>query len=471
MKTLAIQVLGLALLLSSNARADDLWESVFALGHPDGARRASARQALFSAGPEGFRTTLMAVRMLGDRAPEAVGAGLRCPMAWFPGGHRDAPLAAARLLGEMMAAEPELAVSLLGSTSPVERKLGLLGLAPDVPRLLEALEGLWQESDASVVEYAPKAIACAMALNPGDQTALEALLEAGALARDRRGEMQPPALCEALDADSAPVLDALVDGRARVSGWSSARVSGWSSQGDELSITVTMPGGAKVTLRPRCAIELYDAVSRRGNYLPELIMPFVESLGVEAGLRREALHRAERDVEEFPETGRNHHAARLVNAGGRSRHRVTYHAKDPFAQEQLLEAAARQNQPLAWMAIDQATFCRGDFGDFRRIELLGFVGTNEAATTAAELARRCPRARAAAVTALIRLGDRRAAEFLAGALEDPMFSRDALERALGEHLTRALGAELVRLSGREDRVGQGAREILAGLQRAGLLRP
>jgi hypothetical protein len=274
--------------------------------------------------------------------------------------------------------------------------------------------------------------------------------------------MLPPTRCEEAGFSMGPVLDGLISGQASA--------SGWQRSSNELSISIEMPDGVQVLLSPRCAFELYDAARRQERYLPGLIMPFVEELTLDPRDRQEALQRAERDVVFFPADERNRQAARLVNAGGRCAHLVTYNAEDPFAQEEYLEAAARQGQARAWQVIDQAAFCRGDFGDGERIELLGFVGTTEAAETAAELARRCPRARGAATVALLRLGDRRAVDHLASALEDPGFARLSLDRALREHLTPQLTRALQKIAQQEGDGSGEARQVLERLRAAGKVR-
>jgi hypothetical protein len=453
--------------LPVRAGADELWEAVFQLGHPDEATREAAAQTLRAAGPAGFQVTLLATRTLDAAALPSLARELGCIMLAFDGGPVWSPPesamavghAAARLLAEFVQEEPELALELARSAVPAERKIGLLGLTCDAPKLLEVLEELRDETDPGVVEYARRIIPCATIKAHGDEQLILALTQASLAARARREEMLPPVRCEEAGFSVGPVLDGLIAG--------TTRASGWQRENSQLSIQVRMADGVRVLLSPRCAFELYDAARRQERYLPGLVMPFVEELTLDPRDRQEAMRRAERDVVFFPEDDRNYEAARLVNAGGKSAHLVTFNAEDPFAQELYLEAAARQGQARAWQVIEQAAFCRGDFGDGERIELLGFVGTSEAAETAAELARRCPRARGAATVALIRLGDRRAADYLAAALEDPGFASNSLERALSEHLTQPLTRALLQAAARGGIGSLDAQQILERLRAAG----
>ncbi len=450
--------------------ADELWEAAFRLASGDESVRRSARQALLEAGPAGFEVVLLATRTLGEATLPSLAMRLHCPMLAFDGGPTwswpDGPLAvghaAAGLLAELLQSEPELSAQLVRSAVPAERKIGLLGLSGEADRLLEALDAIREEADVSVVEYARRVIPCATLRARGDEQLIMALTQASLAARARRAEMLPPVRCEEAGFSMGPVLDELLQG--------TARASGWQRSGQELTVLVSMSDGARVMLSPRCALELYDTAARQLRHLPGLVMPFVEGLTLDPGDRREALRRAERDLLLYPAEERNRLAARLVIAGGRSEHQVTFDAEEPFAQEELLEAAARQGQPAAWRVIEQAAFCRGDFSDSERIALLGFVGTREAAETAAELARRCPRARAAATAALVRMGDRRAADFLAGALESPGFSQDALERALVEHLSPRLAAALQKIAAGQGAGATQAANLLERLQVAGKLR-
>lgn len=441
------------------------WEDVFSLTHPDEALRNDARTRLLGSGPDGFRILLLATRTLGDQTLPVLALHMHCPRAAFAGLPMLNPwigFLAAEILAERMTASPAEATQLARSAVPLERMMGLLGLTAEPRSLSAALDDLVHETDPGVLDFTRRLLPCAIKRAQDDPEAAQSLALASRWLVGLRDEILPPTRCEDASFSAGAVLEALLSG--------SARANSWRRAGEDLRVMVTLEGGVEVALSSRCALSLYDDAVGHQRFLPGLIMPFAESTVIEPRLRQEALRRAERDLLRYPAQELNALAARLVLAGGPSEHLVTFNADSPFAQERLLEAAARQGQPAAWRAIEQATLCRGDFGHIERIALLGYVSTREAASTAAEIAKHCPQARGAATAALIRLGDRRATDTLADALADPKLGQDALERVIEEHATSWLVTSLRQIAAGEGRAADQAGRILAGLRDNGRIR-
>ena len=224
--------------------------------------------------------------------------------------------------------------------------------------------------------------------------------------------------------------------------------------------------GESLEVLPGCAVALYDAVAERGRYVRELLMPVATEQWSAVGARQAAGARAVKDLERYPEDQRNSLAAKLVNAGFTVPVKVTFKTDSSFIQQEELEAAARQGSPEAKAAILQAVYCR-DISGAAGVQLLGFVKAREAADTAYQLAKKCPRSRVDATAALVRLKDKRALELLGPALEGPGFGHDALREALMESLTPQVAAKLRALA--EKKV-TGAEELVRVLKAAQVMR-
>ena len=426
----------LALLETAAPRGDAaLWDAAFQLGDPP--RASQARKTLVDAGAAGQTVLLRMARSGGDApAIQALLAGQPCALIPSLLGSREPPSPAthaARELGQRVLTEPALRERLRASPDAFERRFVLTALVADPALLLTQLPPLEHERDARVLTSARESLECAgrARLAPGAKRP-----DPGAL-RDARRQLTlwldarvPTSRC----ATAEDLQGALQEGLAAGT-W---RASGWSASDGELRVSLSSTQGERTTLSDQCALGMYDALARRGEYRPALVMPLATSEELEPGLREQAGQRAVADLEHYPEAERNGLAAQLVNAGFPVAVRVTFDTKErAFLQPEHLEAALRQQQPEARAAVERTVFCHGTFGD-SGIALLGYLGTPEAAALAWRYATQCPSARQQAAAALVRLEDPRALEPLEAVLQEPLLLDNALMRALREHATPAV---------------------------------
>jgi hypothetical protein len=443
------------------ARAADsptLWKAAFQLDDPDQAKKAAS--LLRANGAAGYDVLSKVARAGGERSALAVAAmELRCPlMRLSPYRHssygRDSqlPQSAARLALELLLENRPLREGMLGAEEPFDRAMALIASMSVPGALPAALKRLEDEKAPRVLEVVEDVSRCAQ-FRTGDQ--VEA--ESERLTRRLESSSQQPR-CE----QAGSAADALVEGLAQ----GRYQVSGWSRSNDDFTVTVKRGHETESRLAPPCALSLYDALAKRGTYVPGLVVPITQQGLLPLPTRDAAARRAVRDLMRYPEQQRNVLAAELVNAGYEVAVQVTFREKDSLGGEKELEAAARQGNKAALAEIDRFVFCRGTFGS-HGLAMLGYLKTPDAADTAYELAQRCPHARGAATAALLRLKDPRALELLATVLEDVGFAENDLARAARESYTPALGNELRRLAARDN---FRAKELLRILKLAGVTR-
>jgi hypothetical protein len=447
------------LALAGAARAADnpaLWKAVFQLDEPDHAKKAAS--LLRSKGAAGYDVLSKVARAGGERAALSVAAmELRCPvMRLMPYRHHyregsELPQSAAKLAIELLLEDRALREGMLGAEEPFDRAMALVASAGVPGALPGALKRLENEKAPRVLELAEDISRCAK-YRTGEQ--VEA--QAEKLSRRLEDSAQQPR-CE----QAGFAADALVEGLVK----KRYQVSGWSRSNDDFTVTLKRGPEESARVAPPCALALYDALVKRGMYVPGLVVPLTQQHLLPIPTRDAAARRAVRDLMRYPEDDRNRVAAELVNAGYEVPVQVTF-SDDAFAQEKELEAAARQGNKVALAEIDRFVFCRGTFGS-NGLAMLGYLKTPEAAETAYELATRCPRAMGAGTAALLRLKDPRAYDLLGKALEDASFAEDDLTRAAIESYTPALGNELRRLAARD--IHQ-AKELLRFLKLAGVMR-
>lgn len=448
------------LALAGAAHAADnpaLWKAVFQLDEPDRAKKAAS--LLRAKGAAGYDVLSKVARAGGERGALSVAAmELRCPMMgvlpYRPHYGRDSelPQSAAKLAMEFLLEDRALREGMLGAEEPFDRAMALIASAGVPGALPGALKRLENEKAPRVLELAEAVSRCAK-YRTGEQVDAEA----ERLSRRLEGSEQQPR-CE----QAGFAADALVEGLAK----GRYQVSGWSRSNDDFTVTLKRGPDDSSRLAPPCALALYDALVKRGTYLPGLVVPITQQHLLPLPTRDAAARRAVRDLLRYPEHERNRLAAELVNAGYEVPVQVAFREDDTFAQEKELEAAARQGNKVALAEIDRFVFCRGTFGS-NGLAMLGYLKTREAADTAYELAQRCPRAMGAGTAALVRLKDPRAFDLLGKALEEVGFAQDDLARAAIESYTPALGNELRRLVARDI---SRAKELLRLLKLAGVMR-
>ncbi|WP_224362978.1 hypothetical protein [Hyalangium versicolor] len=449
------------LCLSAAAHAADdkaLWKAVFQLEDPE--QQKSAATLLRSNGAAGYDVLAKVARAGGEHLALSVSAvqvgchmfGGRISMAGRLEGSQ-LPLSAVKLATEMLQEDRALRESLLGSEEPFDRALALM-VSSSVPGALPgALKRLENEKEARVLSVVEPASRCA-AYRTGERVNEDAQR----LVRRMEGATPNPRCDQA-----GFQADALVEGLAK----GTYQISGWGRSGDDFTVTMKRGPEQSTHLAPACAIALYDALAKKGKYEPGLVVPLTQQHLLPMSTRDAAARRAVRDLPKFPEANRNRLAADLVNAGYAVPVKVTYQGGDMFAQENELEAAARQGSPQALADIDRFVFCRGTFGA-HGLAMLGYVKTPDAAETAYQLAQQCPRALAAGTAALLRLKDPRGLQLLNKALEDTAFAEDDLYRAAIEAYTPALGRELHKLADSKD--GFRVKEMIQVLKTAGVMR-
>jgi hypothetical protein len=352
---------------------------------------------------------------------------------------------------ELLLENRALREGMLGAEEPFDRAMALIASAGVPGALPGALKRLENEKAPRVLELAEGVSRCAR-YRTGEQVDAEA----ERLSRRLEGSTQQPR-CE----QAGFAADALVEGLAK----GRYQVNGWTRSNDDFTVTLKRGSEDNTRLAPPCALALYDALVKRGKYVPGLVVPLAQQHLLPMPTRDAAARRAVRDLTRYPEQERNRLAAELVNAGYEVPVNVTFR-DDTFAQEKELEAAARQGNKVALAEIDRFVFCRGTFGS-NGLAMLGYLKTREAADTAYELAQRCPNAIGAGTAALLRLKDPRAYDLLGKALEDASFAEDDLTRAAIESYTPTLGNELRRLAARDVHK---AKELLRLLKLAGVMR-
>jgi hypothetical protein len=449
------------LLLAGGAAhaADDkaLWKAVFQLDEVDHEKSAAA--LLRSNGAAGYDVLSKVARAAGDRmalASAAMQLGCRMrgnQMPYYPHGRElELPLSAAKLATEILLEDKALRESLLGAEEPFDRAMALL-VSSGVPGALPgALKRLENEKEPKVLAVVETASNCARW-----RTGAEVDEAAQRLSRKLEATDQQPR-CE----QAGFAADKLVEGMIK----GTYKVSGWSSSNDDFSVTLKRGAEENSLLAPPCALALYDALAKRGQYEGGLVVPIVQQRMLPLSTRDAAARRAVRDLPKYPEGSQNRLAAELVNAGYEVPVKVTYKVED-IGQETELEAAARQGSKQALADIDRYVFCRGSFGA-HGLALLGYRKTPDAADTAFQLAEQCPHALAAGTAALVRLKDPRALPLLGKALEDASFAEDDLYRAVLESYTPALGRVLHKQAASDNSFR--AQQLLRILKLAGVTR-
>jgi hypothetical protein len=454
-------VLVAAVLLVGPARAADeaaLWRAAFALDKPG--KEAEAEATLLKGGAAAYDVLTKLARVSGEERALALAAGPRScvifamhRMRVMPG-DSVLPRKVSELALKLLVDSPELRQRAEASEEPFDRAMALLAASGMPGALPGALERLRQEKEPWVLLWSESLMQC-VTRRPGAAGKEEALAgELKALSqrtqplRETRSCVEPSQLEEGW-------VEALAKGTVKAGGWSSTNETFW--------VNVSGGPGESLNVGPGCAVALYEAVAKRGRYVPELLVPVATEQRAAVGARGAAGARAAQDLERYPEEQRNALAAKLVNAGFSVPRKVTFKADDTFAQTEVLEAAARQGHPGAKAAILQHVHCQGTFGD-SGVGLLGFVKGREAADLAFQLARKCPRARAEATAALLRLKDRRALELLGPALEDPGFGYRHIERALLESLTPQVATKLRALAEKKSHRAEDMLRLLTAAQ-------
>ncbi|WP_163989923.1 hypothetical protein [Pyxidicoccus caerfyrddinensis] len=452
------------LVLAGAARAADdaaLWQAAYTLDKPGKGEGAEA--VLLKGGAAAYDVLVKLARVSGEERALALAAGPRpCPMfavhMMSMGGQLGQsrlPEKTSKLALKLLVQSPELRQRAEASAEPFDRALALLaadGIPDALPGAVERLAG---EKEPWLVLWAESFVQCTVMRQGAKAASLGEPLKA---LSERARALREAKTCQEPSQVDARWVELLATG--------TATANGWSRSNDELRVPVRAGPGESLEVAPGCAVALYEAVAERGRYLPELLVPVATDQWIAVGSRQAAGARAVKDLERYPEDQRNRLAAKLVNAGFTVPLKVTFKVEHAFVQEEELEAAARQGHPQAKATILQTVFCR-DTGGGSGVQLLGFVKGREAADTAYQLARKCPRARADATAALLRLKDRRALELLGPSLESPGFGREALHQALMESLTPQVATRLRALV---EKKAPGAEETVRLLKAAQVMR-
>jgi hypothetical protein len=452
------------LVLAGVARAADdaaLWQAAYALDKPGKGEGAEA--TLLKGGAAAYDVLVKLARVSGEERALALAAGIRgCPMfaVHMMGmgrqlGQSRLPEKTSKLALKLLVQSPELRQRAEASAEPFDRALALLatdGVPDALPGVVERLAG---EKEPWLVLWAESFVQCTVMRQGAKAASLGESLKS---LSERARALREAKTCQEPSQVDARWVEMLAAG--------TATALSWSRSNDELRVTARAGPGESLEVAPGCAVALYEAVAERGRYLPELLMPVATDQWIAVGSRQAAGARAVKDLERYPEDERNRLAAKLVNAGFTVPVKVTFKQELAFVQEKELEAAARQGHPQAKATILQTVFCR-DTGGGSGVNLLGFVKGREAADTAYQLARQCPRARADATAALLRLKDRRALELLGPALENPGFGQEALHQALMESLTPQVAARLRALV---EKKTPGAEEVVRLLKAAQVMK-
>jgi hypothetical protein len=431
-------LLAFLLLTGTVHAADDasLWQAAFALDEAD--KAAAAEATLLKGGAASYAVLVKLARATGDEQALALAVGQRpCPMFAMhlmgrQMGQSVLPEKVAKLALRVMTETPGLRQRAETSAEPFDRAMALV-VASSVPDTFAAsVERLRQEKEPWLLLWANSFVQCVLMRPLASREVSPALQDDARSLSERAQELRDAKACQEPSDLDEQWVEWLAGG--------TATASGWSRSGDELRVSARAGPGQSLEVGTGCAVAMYDAVAKRGKYLPGLLMPVATEQWVAMGARKAAGARAVKDLAQYPEHERNRLAAQLVNAGFDVPVKVSFSADSSFVQAVELEAAARQGHPGARAAILQAVYCRDSGREV--VGLLGFVKGREAADTAYQLARKCPAARSTATAALVRLKDKRALELLGPALDDRGFGRDALQAALMQSLTPPVAAKL-----------------------------
>lgn len=409
MKTKTLLLVGLVGALCAQARAADLWSAVLDLNRLG--RQEQAADALRRAGRDGLQTLLRAARLgeprrMLDRAAHAVGC-ISPPNMYVPMwrsqdamGHGAASGPAVELAARMLAEQPDWAAELLASGQGFERQLGLIALCAHPQRLLGRLQELSAADAPDPVLMHP-----AMLIHW----------------HYRKADEQPgaaiAAAAEALQQASTRVIDAQ---RCQAPGFADSElVAGLAAGRIAFHSGSHWPGGVRfrllsddgraLGLTPACTIAAYRALRQRhgpDRSLADLLVMIAADFSLPPAVRAEAAAALAGDLEHFSDLTARRMAAELVNAGFEVPLELAYDDAGRLPSPELHEAAIRQGNSFARDRVLATVVCPG--WSRRQVALLGFAAAPGVADQAAAMARHCPGARAAAVAALIRLGDRRA---------------------------------------------------------------
>ncbi|RYZ42984.1 MAG: hypothetical protein EOO71_05685 [Myxococcaceae bacterium] len=446
-----------------------LWKAAFALDGSPPAVLADAESKLLAGGPTAYGVLTKMARV-GGREQVVSAAGpvpfcqsvpqFRAMTGMRTGGGPKLPGKAAELAGRLLMKDEALRRRAQTSEDSFERALALLSTVRQPESQAQALAAMRKEPDPELRLWASAIATCFLrsAEKRGDPSLDAMRIEEKHLA-ELAEDVREPLRCVEPTELAPTLVDELAKGMATA--------GGWSSSNETFELNAKRANGEAVSLSPACALAAYDALVTRGTYLEALVLPLATHLQKDWGLRMAAGQRAGRDLEHYPEIRRNHTAAELVNAGHAVSVKVTWKEDRGIWSRDELEAALRQGNPNAKVALDRMLFCRSKIGE-NEMSLLGYLGTKQAAETAYGIAQRCPDTLAAATAALVRLKDPRASKFLPKALENWGFDQEALRRALLDAYTPKLGQQLREL---EAQGNDKARDMVALLKDAGVMKP
>ncbi|MGI5861875.1 MAG: hypothetical protein ACOX6T_07415 [Myxococcales bacterium] len=431
---------------AGQAAEDPAWEAAFALADPAQAEEAWA--TLKQMGPRGFDVLAKVARVGGTfepfaKATEAMGCQhphampFGFPRSLFVPADADLPRLAAERAVQMLRDDPALAQSKLVSSVAFERALAVLTAAGDEQRLMAYAKSLASEQDGLVLTCLKTALTCEPGSRWPTRKELSAQVAAEVESIERRlSSGAAPRMCgEPNEKVVAYFVDGLAAGEISSAGWSASR--------DSLTLLLRK-GEQRLEVSPACALAIYDGLAARKAPAAFLLDPIL-TLDKDPE-RKAAAERATRDLVGFPEDARNELAAALVVAGFASPIKVELEPKTrSLKTDRLLKAAAMQGSKEALERIERAAVCpEADRGS--AVALLSLLPNKRGAPLAFDIAQRCPGApRAAAVLALVEMGDPRAAQYLGDAFDEPAYSME-IQKAIRKGCTPAIGAELERLA-------------------------
>lgn len=449
-----IAVLGLvfgAAALGGTGRATEhqLWQAVYRLD--DRAAAPDAAAELKKAGAQGLAVLLQAARMTEDNEvlTEAIrGAGCEDmiigafygPMGSVAGARARK---AAGLAGQMLASSWSLTRAWLRSQDPMKRKLAVIGLLGFPEKLVAHGPEIVAGANPDLLKVFEAVTVCAGRALAAENPKL-------AMRIYENGRPASAVLHKEADADTCSQPADWVAGLLPDVMAGEVAPGGWTGSGGDLRVRLRMGDGTETLVAPTCALALYDAAAEKGRRLSGLLVPMVDSPGLEAHFSA-AVERLRRDLERYQPRERNDVATKLVHAGVEVDHRVTFDPDRAYFESEQIEAAAMQGNPDAERAILDNAECKGAFTRDRLIVLLVHVERAKAVARAAELLQSCPEATAGAVVVLLHHGDQRALEHLGAALDYPGFLAKELEAVIRANYDRDIDAELKRLvrEGRE----------------------
>ncbi|MBN2497055.1 MAG: hypothetical protein JXR96_20855 [Deltaproteobacteria bacterium] len=410
--------------------ADDIWQAVLDVTRPDQASRARAEEHLKQAGPAGVRALLRAAS-LGCLRNVILSA--LTELGYEPTKHETfgvrptRPPGAAAMAVRLLKRDAELQDAYLASPNPLERYLALASLIDDPARLDAAIypaaAGMDRQTSLQLDKLS--SFVRQRGLEPGIEDAI--LVKLKAVQR----EIQQADVDEQLDIGD--LVAGFVRGHCQVDVCDSRSIRIYRGR-NRSSVSISHPE----------AIEIYRRASERGVRPALLLWPLFKFKSKHMKPAAELLIR---DLPKLDEKMRKRMATLMVNAGFEVPVEIEIDRKAPGwsgVEKERREAAIRQGSQQAREAIEAIVFCRSGADGW--IPLLGYSGEARSAELAAELAERCPLARAYAAAALVRLQDPRALGLLEPALKRPGAARFHLERAVLERGTPELRAELARLA-------------------------